>query len=56
MQKLLIRLGILILGVFIGWLYAHVTVATECKRLGGFYVGNEIYHCHFANDASEGSQ
>jgi hypothetical protein len=28
-----------------GWAKAHKTVATECKKLGKFYVGNEIFHC-----------
>lgn len=22
-----------------GWVYAHQAIATECKRLGGFFVG-----------------
>jgi hypothetical protein len=24
---------------FLGWVVAHNTIATECKQLGGFYVG-----------------
>lgn len=30
---------------FIGWVIAHSTVARECERLNGFYVGNEVYEC-----------
>lgn len=33
------------LGWFIGWLHAHKTVATECERLGKFYVGSTTYEC-----------
>jgi len=33
------------LGVLFGWVYAHVTVATECRRLGSFYVGDDVFHC-----------
>lgn len=29
----------------VGWLFAHETVATECKRLGSFYVGSTVYEC-----------
>lgn len=32
-------------GWFIGWMVAHFTIATECKRLGGFYVGKKVYKC-----------
>ena len=28
-----------------GWEFAHITVATECKRLGGFFVGKEVFKC-----------
>jgi hypothetical protein len=30
---------------FIGWVLAHDTVATECKKLGVFYVGSTVYEC-----------
>lgn len=29
----------------LGWDCAHSTVAKECERLGGFYVGKKIYKC-----------
>lgn len=29
-----------------GWIHAHQTVATECKKLGRFYVGDAVFHCH----------
>lgn len=28
-----------------GWLSAHSTVATECEKLGKFYVGDRIFEC-----------
>ena len=28
-----------------GWYFAHSTVATECERLGKFYVGKSVYQC-----------
>lgn len=28
-----------------GWIAAHATVATECDRLGSFYVGKTTYVC-----------
>lgn len=28
-----------------GWTSAHYTVATECERLGSFYVGKDVYVC-----------
>lgn len=31
--------------MLIGWAYAHTTVATECQRLGSFYVGKTTYKC-----------
>jgi len=36
---------IFFIGSLIGWLSAHKTIATECERLGNFYVGNKTYHC-----------
>ncbi|MGV7078462.1 hypothetical protein ACWA5Z_06610 [Testudinibacter sp. P80/BLE/0925] len=28
-----------------GWFFAHQTVATECEKLGRFYVGKNVYEC-----------
>lgn len=41
MKLILIALA----GCLVGWLYAHFTIATECKRLGGFYVGKTVFVC-----------
>ena len=30
---------------YAGWVHAHLTVAGECERLGGFYVGKTVYKC-----------
>jgi hypothetical protein len=32
-------------GLVMGWVIAHSTVATECTRLGAFYVGSSTYKC-----------
>lgn len=42
---ILTALVFLIIGWGMGWLVAHNVVATECKRLGRFYVGSATYHC-----------
>lgn len=34
-----------IVGGIIGWLYAHKTIANECRKLGRFYVGESIFVC-----------
>ena len=31
--------------ISLGWIWAHATVATECTRLGAFYVGEKVYEC-----------
>ncbi|HHE3654169.1 TPA: hypothetical protein ACPDWD_001486 [Pasteurella multocida] len=28
-----------------GWIFAHNTIADECKKLGKFYVGKTVYEC-----------
>jgi hypothetical protein len=32
-------------GILLGWISAHETVAAECDRLNGFYVGTKVYEC-----------
>lgn len=32
-------------GLLIGWIIAHNVVASECRLLEGFYVGNQVYYC-----------
>ena len=44
-EFVLTALFFLFVGCWIGWLQAHHTVATECEKLGGFYVGNVVYKC-----------
>ncbi|UNM96050.1 hypothetical protein MMG00_12750 [Ignatzschineria rhizosphaerae] len=36
---------VLIYVFYRGWVVAHMTVAHECKTLGKFYVGKEIFEC-----------
>lgn len=35
----------LLVGYSIGWTQAHYTVATECDRLGSFFVGKRVFKC-----------
>jgi hypothetical protein len=44
-RELVIPMVTLIFGFFLGWVFAHVTVATECGKLGSFYVGEKTYEC-----------
>lgn len=37
----------------LGWESAHQTVATECQRLGKFYVGRKTYHCMVIEDKAD---
>jgi Na+(H+)/acetate symporter ActP len=32
-------------GCLVGWLYAHYAIATECRKIGKFYVGNSVFVC-----------
>jgi len=45
MYALMLATLVLTLGGILGWAGAHATVATECDRLGGFYVGGKTYVC-----------
>lgn len=35
----------LVVGYAFGWGRAHVIVAKECERLGGFFVGEQVFKC-----------
>lgn len=41
----LIALVFLIVGWLTGWRLAHICVATECEKLGGFYVYGKVFKC-----------
>jgi hypothetical protein len=41
----------LAVGWYGGWIAGHTTVATECERLGGFYVGSTVYQCKLKESA-----
>lgn len=51
MSRIIVQASILSLSLFwyfIGYQKAHHEVATECERLGGFYVGEKTYTCTVA--------
>lgn len=43
----------LILAYCIGWVRAHLKVAAECERLGGFYVGSKTFRCTKVEDSKQ---
>lgn len=44
--KVFIALNALIFTCVVTWARAHHTVATECERLGAFYVNDKTSTCH----------
>jgi hypothetical protein len=44
-MKTLAFAALLILAYRLGWESAHKTVASECRRLGAFYVGSSTFKC-----------
>lgn len=42
-------MGKFLLGFIIAWAlchhYTHIMIASECERLGGFFVGSKTYKC-----------
>lgn len=49
---LLVVLYFVSVGWLGGWLHAHHTVATECGKLGSFYVGDQVFRCHEVEESS----
>ena len=45
-----------LIGCLAGWLWAHSTVATECERLGRFYVGTKTFECVKITDTKQTTQ
>lgn len=50
-------MGEFLLGFIIAWAlcrrYTHIMIASECERLGGFFVDSKTYKCHAINDAKK---
>ena len=38
------------------WAWAHHTVATECERLGAFYVNEKTFNCQLKSEGKPGRQ
>lgn len=45
MMTLLIIVVSLFVGYYFGYQAGHIMVATECERLGKFFVGKKVYEC-----------
>lgn len=39
-----------------GWYTAHITIATECERIGKFYVKKKVYECAMIKNLEEDSE
>lgn len=44
-DKVSVAVIYILTGLLIGWIYAHMTIADECKKLEAFYVGNTVFIC-----------
>lgn len=53
---LFIGLLCLLVGYRAGYEIAHMTIARECERLGGFYVDSKTYKCHLVQDDNTAQQ
>jgi len=42
---ILVQVLAFLAGKWYGWVQAHRVVATECERLGKFFVGKKVYSC-----------
>jgi hypothetical protein len=42
-----------LMGVLVGWLFALSAIASECEKLGKFYVGNRVYTVSKIEDTEE---
>ena len=47
---LILAAGVLFCACFMTWAWAHHTVATECERLGAFYVNEKTFNCQLKSE------
>lgn len=49
-----------LLGFMLAWFlcsgYTHIMIATECERLGGFFVNKKTYKCISIEDKVDGME
>lgn len=45
MNAFLVGVLSFLVGVGFGWVMAHEEIASECERLGGFFVGKKGFRC-----------
>ena len=50
-------MGKFLLGFIIAWAlchrYTHIMIASECEKLGGFFVNSKTYKCHAIIDSKQ---
>lgn len=56
MKILFVGLLCLLVGYRAGYEIAHMIIARECERLGGFYVGSKTYKCHLIHEPDTAQQ
>ena len=44
-MDILVAICLMCAGGVVGWCYAHYVIAKECRKLGAFYVGNDVFKC-----------
>ena len=49
-MKLTIAAAVLFYACITTWAWAHHTVATECERLGAFYVNEKTFNCQLKSE------
>ena len=48
--EIIIALFVLICACLGTWTWAHNTIATECERLGAFYVNEKTFNCQLKSE------
>lgn len=49
MNEIFGAIFLVLVGMLFGWIFAHNNVATECDKLGSFYVGDKVFNCSQVN-------
>lgn len=50
---MVVKMILFLLGMFVGWIYAHNVIANECVKLGKFYVGDRVFTCNSVDIKNE---
>lgn len=53
MKTMLACFALVVIGFYLGRIAAHVEIATECERLGKFFVKKRVYVCNHWFDVTD---